>query len=237
MQVYTDLHLHSCLSPCADDDMTPWNIVGMASLKGLDVIAFTDHNAAHNLPEAMAAGRALGVEILPGLEVTTREEVHVLAYFCTLEDALAFGELVYAHLPDVKNHPALFGHQLLIGKDDKEQGELSKLLISATDFSVEALVALIEEYRGIAVPAHINRGSNGIIGALGMISPLPFSPVVEVYRGLLCPEYATAGRFVLHSSDAHQLADIFEREFFIEAEEKTAAAVWKALREEALARG
>ena len=84
MLVYCDLHIHSCLSPCAQDDMTPANVVGMACVKGLDVIALTDHNSALNLPAAMAAGKAMGVQVIPGLEVTSREDVHVLAYFDTL---------------------------------------------------------------------------------------------------------------------------------------------------------
>ena len=81
MAACCDLHIHSCLSPCADDDMTPWNLVGMARVKGLDVIALTDHNTARNTPEAMAAGEAYGVQVIPGMEITSREEVHILGYF------------------------------------------------------------------------------------------------------------------------------------------------------------
>ena len=80
MGAFCDLHLHSCLSPCAEDDMTPWNMVGMAKIKGLDVIAITDHNAVLNAEDAMAAGREYGVEVIPGMEITSREEVHMLAY-------------------------------------------------------------------------------------------------------------------------------------------------------------
>ncbi len=233
MQTFTDLHLHSCLSPCAEDEMTPWNIVGMASLKGLDVIAVTDHNSALNLPDAMEAGRALGVQVIPGMEVTSKEEVHMLAYFQSLEEALAFGEVIYAHLPDVKNNPGLFGRQVLMRDGDIQSGELERLLISATDFSVEKLCGLIEEHHGIAVPAHINRGNNGMIGALGLMPMLPLYPVVEVSPWVTCPEYARKGRFVLHSSDAHRLEAIQEKEFFLETEEKTAEGVLRALREEA----
>ncbi|MBP3644923.1 MAG: PHP domain-containing protein, partial [Clostridia bacterium] len=83
MSAFCDLHLHSCLSPCADDDMTPWNMVGMAKIKGLDVIAITDHNAVLNAEDAMAAGAEYGVAVIPGMEITSREEVHMLAYFYT----------------------------------------------------------------------------------------------------------------------------------------------------------
>ena len=231
MQVWTDLHIHSCLSPCGDDEMTPWNLVGMAKVKGLDVIALTDHNTARNLPQAIEAGREYGVGVISGLEVTAREEVHILCYFAKLEDALSFGEIVYQHLPDVANNEKLFGNQILIGADDAPIGRLEKLLINATDLSIDEVCALAAEHHGVTVPAHINRTANSMIGSLGLMPLLPQFPVVEVYRALDCPAYATKGRRVLHSSDAHRLQDIAERDFFVEANEATAAEVLKLLRE------
>lgn len=209
--------------------MTPWNMVGMARVKGLDVIAITDHNTALNAPDAVAAGEEYGVAVIPGMEVTTREEVHMLAYFFTLEDALAAGNEVYAHLPNVQNKPALFGNQLIMRDGDTPSGTLSKLLINATDLSVDEVCTLIRVHHGIAVPAHINRGSNGMIGALGLMPFLPEYPVVEVYKGVPCPEYATKGRFLLHSSDAHRLEDIQERVFELDAE-PTVEAILSLLR-------
>ena len=216
--------------------MTPWNIVGMAKLKGLDVIAVTDHNSALNLPQTMKAAQALTMEVIPGLEVTSREEVHVLAYFLELAQALAFGELIDAHLPEVRNRPALFGHQMIIGNEDAQIDEKEKLLIAATDFGTDALMDKIVEYGGVAVPAHINRGSNGMLGALGMMPMVSRCPIVEVYRGTACPAAATEGRFVLNASDAHRLGDISEPEFLVEAEAKTAQAIFSALRLEAIKR-
>ena len=213
MGAFCDLHLHSCLSPCAEDDMTPWNMVGMAKIKGLDVIAITDHNAALNAEDAMAAGREYGVEVIPGMEITSREEVHILGYFFTLEDALKAGEEVYAHLPDIQNNPDLFGNQLIMRDGDTPSGTLDKLLINATDLSVDEVCQLVRKHHGIPLPAHINRGANGMIGALGLMPFLPEYPVVEVYKGVDCPAYATKGRFLLHSSDAHRLEDIQEQVF------------------------
>ena len=218
MAAYCDLHIHSCLSPCADDDMTPWNLVGMARVKGLDVIALTDHNTALNTPEAAAAGEAYGVQVIPGMEVTSREEVHMLGYFPSVREALAAGEEVYAHLPQVQNQPALFGNQIIMGAEDTPSGTLEKLLINATDLNVEEVCALIRAHGGVPVPAHINRGSNGMIGALGLMPFLPEYPVVEVYPCVACPAYAVKGRFVLHSSDAHRLEDIQERTFSLNAQ-------------------
>ena len=209
MAACCDLHIHSCLSPCADDDMTPWNLVGMARVKGLDVIALTDHNTARNTPEAMAAGEAYGVQVIPGMEITSREEVHILGYFSSVPEALAAGEAVYAHLPQVQN-------QIIIGADDSPSGTLEKLLINATDLSVEEVCALVRAFGGVPVPAHINRGSNGMIGALGLMPFLPDYPVVEVYPGVPCP-------------DAHRLEDIQERTFSLDTH-PTARDVMRLLR-------
>lgn len=225
MGAFCDLHLHSCLSPCAEDDMTPWNMVGMAKIKGLDVIAITDHNAVLNAEDAMAAGREYGVEVIPGMEITSREEVHMLAYFYTLEDALAAGEEVYAHLPAISNQPMLFGNQIIMRDGDTPCGTLDKLLINATDLSVDEVCELVRSHNGIPLPAHINRGSNGMIGALGLMPFLPEYPVVEVYRGVDCPAYATKGRFLLHSSDAHRLEDIQEQVFELPVETSAKAVL------------
>lgn len=205
--------------------MTPWNMVGMAKIKGLDVIAITDHNAVLNAEDAMAAGREYGVEVIPGMEITSREEVHMLAYFYTLEDAVAAGEKVYAHLPAISNQPMLFGNQIIMRNGDTPSGTLDKLLINATDLSVDEVCELIRAHNGIPLPAHINRGSNGMIGALGLMPFLPEYPVVEVYKGVDCPSYATKGRFLLHSSDAHRLEDIQEQVFELPVEPSAKAVL------------
>ena len=205
--------------------MTPWNMVGMARIKGLDVIAITDHNAVLNAEDAIAAGREYGVEVIPGMEITSREEVHMLAYFYTLEDALAAGEEVYAHLPAISNQPLLFGNQIIMRDGDTPSGTLDKLLINATDLSVNEVCQLVRAHNGIPLPAHINRGSNGMIGALGLMPFLPEYPVVEVYQGVDCPAYATKGRFLLHSSDAHRLEDIQEQVFELPVEASAKAVL------------
>ena len=230
MKAYCDLHLHSCLSPCGDDEMTPWNLVGMARVKGQDVIALTDHNTARNAPEAMRAGKEYGVEVLAGMEITSKEEAHILGYFPTLEDALSASDEVDAHLPEIRNDPSLFGNQTIIGQDDEPVGQIDKLLINATDLSVDEVCALVKRHHGVPVPAHINRGANGMIGALGLMPFLPEHPVVEVYAGVDCPAYATKGRFQLHSSDAHRLEDMQERVFALEVEDKTAKGVFDAIK-------
>ena len=190
----------------------------MAKIKGLDVIAITDHNAVLNAEDAIAAGKEYGVAVIPGMEITSREEVHILGYFYTLDDALRAGEEVYEHLADVSNNPLLFGNQIIMRDGDTPSGTLEKLLINATDLSVDEVCSLVKKHGGIAIPAHINRGNNGMIGALGLMPFLPEYPVVEVYQSIPCPAYASKGRFLLHSSDAHRLEDIQEQVFELDAE-------------------
>lgn len=208
-----DLHIHSCLSPCADDDMTPANICGMAHIKGLDAIAVTDHNTARNLPYVKEAADYYGLILLPGIEVTTREEVHLLGYFRTVEAAMAAGEIFSAHLPPIPNKPSLFGRQLIMNTDDEIVGEESRMLIGATDLDLSACTDIIRSHGGIAVPAHINRGANGLLINLGMMPPEPHFDVVEVSRTLPLSERAVTGKKQLISSDAHQLGAIMEADF------------------------
>lgn len=211
--------------------MTPWNLVGMAKVKGLQAIALTDHNSALNTPQAVLAGDMYGVTVVPGMEVTTREEAHMLAYFPTVEADLAFGEKVFAALPDVRNREELFGRQVIVGEDDRPTGTLERLLLNATALTADEVCALAHSLGGVCVPAHINRGANGMLGALGLMPALPAYPVVEVCKSIACPAYAVAGRFVLHSSDAHRLEDIAEPDFALELPAADAASVLAWLRE------
>lgn len=219
--LYADLHIHSCLSPCADDDMTPANICGMAALKGLEMIAVTDHNSALNLPYAERAASAAKLLFIPGMEITTCEEVHLLAYFESVRAALDFGEFLRPHLPARKNRPALFGRQMIINEQDDALGEEDALLIGASDLKLAFLVSEVRARGGVPVPAHINRGSNGLLINLGfMPNDLNFS-AVEVWRALPCPSAPCENRRVLNSSDAHSLGAILEKEIQIPLKNRT----------------
>ena len=229
MRYAVDLHMHSCLSPCGDELMTPNNIVGMCKLKELDLIAVTDHNTAKQLPAVKAVADVMGLNILPGLELTTMEEAHLLAYFRTVEDALAFSDEIYPYLPDLPNRKDLFGAQLQMDEDDEVIYEEPKLLISALSLSVDELAARILARGGLAIPAHINRGSNGILNALGFLPPgVPFS-ALEVTTGLPLPHKGIPDLPQLHSSDAHCLENIFERVEFLELKEPTAEAFFESI--------
>lgn len=220
-EMFVDLHIHSCLSPCGDADMTPGNILGMAALKGLDAVAIADHNSALNLPAAQEIAGAYGVLLVPAMEITTREEVHLLGYFPDVRSAVACGEMLRAHLPKRKNKPALFGEQLILDADDRVIGAEEALLIGATDLSLTECAHLVRGYGGVPVPAHINRGANGLLMNLGFMPETPAFSAVEVWRALPCAPEPLEGRHILHSSDAHYLGDILERKFALHPPERS----------------
>ncbi|HWQ57631.1 MAG TPA: PHP domain-containing protein [Clostridia bacterium] len=231
MKLAADLHIHSCLSPCADMLMTPNNIVNMARLKGLDVIAVSDHNSAKNLLAVQKAAEELGILFLPAIEAETREEVHVLCYLPTVGAALLLGEELTARLPDQPNLPAFFGEQTVMNECDEIVGTEPKLLIQSTDLSIEELAALCRAHGGVPVPAHVNRTSNSVLYNLGFIPPDVGFTSIEVYRALPVPESAETWRYhVLYSSDAHELGAISERESFLDVPERTVKAILDYLR-------
>ena len=205
---YYDLHIHSCLSPCASDDMTPSNIAGMASIKGLSIISLTDHNTGRNLGAMAKAAAEFGLVFIPGIEVTTVEEVHVLTYFKEVSAAVEFGDMLYNSLPDIPNRTDIFGHQIIMDENDEPEGELKKLLLQATPFSIDELARLSVKAGGCAIPAHINRDSFSVFANLGFI-PDGLFRAAEVSSALPCPALNTY-LYILHSSDAHDLGDISE---------------------------
>jgi len=230
VRAHCDLHIHSCLSPCGDDLMTPNNIARMAYIKGLDVIALTDHNTAGNLPATEKVCRLLGVGFLPGMELTTQEEAHLLAYFPTVGHALSFSDEIYPFLPEIPNRPALFGKQTALDENDEPLYEEPKLLISALSLSLEEVIDRVHANGGLPVPAHINRGANGLLNVLGFLPPGLRVSALEVTRALPCP-VDLSGYRVLFSSDAHTLEDILERGETIEVCEISAQAVFHHIKE------
>lgn len=215
--MFADLHMHSCLSPCADDDMTPANICGMAYIKGLQAIAVTDHNTGRNLPYVKEAADHYGLIFLPGMEITTKEEVHLLGYFKDVETAVEVGEIFSSHLPPMKNKPDFFGNQLVMNTDDEVVDIEDRLLIGATDLDLEECTRIIREHGGAAVPAHINRG-HGLLTNLGLFPAEPEFPVVEVRNELDVNDKLIGDRRRLQSSDAHHLGDILEAVYDLPAE-------------------
>lgn len=225
-----DLHIHSCLSPCADDDMTPCNIAGMAALKGLDVIAVTDHNSCKNCPAVLAAAAAMGILAVPGMELTTSEEVHALCLFDRLDGAMAFDSYVDERLISVRNREDIFGRQLIYDSSDQLCAQESRLLTVAADISFDGLWELVRSFGGVMIPAHIDKASNSLLSNLGFIPPDSRFTAAEVkdpgqLQTLKMKNPYLDSCLILHNSDAHQLGGISEPQHLIRAGGRTAGKV------------
>ena len=233
MRIYTDLHIHSCLSPCGDADMTPNNIVNMARLAGLTAIALTDHNACGNCPAILEAAKGSGLTVLPGMELCTSEEAHVVCLFPSLEAALAFEAQVLPTLPPFRNRPEIFGEQLILDGEDNIIGYAEAFLAGASGISVDKVAALARSFQGTAFPAHIDRPSYSVPAALGDIPPVGFAAAEVTVMG--DPEQMQArypairGLPLLLDSDAHYLHQIQEAGPYLELPQNTPEAIIAAL--------
>ena len=214
-----DLHIHTCLSPCAELEMLPDLIVERAQELGLQIIAITDHNSAENAAAVVNAARGTGVTVLPGMEVQTREEVHLLTLFDTLKQAASWQEQVYANMPLLKNDEAFFGEQLLLDADGEPVGYLDRLLLTSTFFSVEDAVQRVCELDGLCVPAHVDRTMYSIISNLGFIPPELDVVGVEISTNIGPVEARERFPQLAHYSlvangDAHRLKEMARRTTF-----------------------
>ena len=211
-----DLHIHSCLSPCADLFMTPRNIIERAASLGINIIAVCDHNSAENVAVTQEIGRKRGIAVIPGMEITSSEEVHVLGLFGGLEQAVAMQAHIYGHLQPGANDEEVFGLQVVVNEEDEVLGISKRLLIGSTDLSVNRVVELIHDLHGIAVASHIDREGFGILGQLGFIpAEVRFDALEISSRTGMADAEKRFGRYRsvpwITSSDAHQLGEIGRR--------------------------
>ncbi|MCI8297251.1 MAG: PHP domain-containing protein [Lachnospiraceae bacterium] len=229
-----DLHIHSCLSPCGDDDMTPANIVGMAAILGLDAVAVTDHNSCKNCPAVLAAAKEYGILAIPGMEINTSEEIHAVCLFPDLDAAMDFDTYVYDRLMPFPNNEEIFGRQLLYDTEDQICGSIPNLLINATEISFEGLWELVRSYEGVMFPAHVDKSANSLMANLGFIPPDSQFKTAEVkdlrqlHRLKKAHPYLEGCRIV-SDSDAHYLEHIHEPGLTLPVEEKSARGVVEAL--------
>jgi predicted metal-dependent phosphoesterase TrpH len=227
-----DLHIHTCLSPCADLEMSPGNITREALSRDIAILGICDHNSAENTPALVETGRGHQLSVLPGMEVTSEEEVHVLALFDRLEDAFELQRTVYRHLPGENNEEA-FGMQVMVNAEGEVLGFNSRLLIGATELPLEEVVRRIHFLSGLAIASHIDRESFSLIGQLGLVPEGLDLDALEVSPRITLDEARTKYDTLLPlvtASDAHFLKDIgaATTSFFLES--GTVAEIKKALR-------
>jgi len=222
--LYYDFHIHSALSPCGDEDMTPNNIVNMAKLCGLDAIAVSDHNSVKNAKAAIEAGKRIGLTVLPAMEVETEESVHILTLYPDMESAKEAAKAVYNALPDIKNRPEIFGRQLIMDADDNITGVEERLLISPTSLSVNSLFDMVRSVGGLFIPAHIDRHSYSILTALGFMPQDLDIKMVEISKNTTDLTAYLESRpelkkyRILRNSDAHYLDQLSEKDAFLDTD-------------------
>ncbi|MBD3413126.1 MAG: PHP domain-containing protein [Candidatus Aminicenantes bacterium] len=184
-RIKADFHIHTCLSPCADLEMSPQNIASQAKTENIDLLGICDHNSAENVSALKKAANKFKIQVLPGIEVTTQEEIHILALFNKTSSAFELQEIIYQNLPG-ENDEETFGMQVVVN----EKGEVlhfnKHLLIGATSLSLEKTVHLIHSLDGLAIAAHIDRPTFSIISQLGFIpdsieiDALEISPLTSI---------------------------------------------------------
>lgn len=213
MTATADLHIHTVLSPCAGEEMTPPRVLARAAEQGLQFIAITDHNSALNVPAFWEAAQAYPVEVIPGMELQTREDIHLVCLFDTPEKALRLQEMVDRALPDVPNREEFFGPQWIVDATGRVTGTEERLLINSVGWSLAEAVERVLQAGGVCIAAHIDRQSFSLLGVLGLIPPdLPLA-ALEIARPASLPALSRTYPELRHyppvfSSDAHYLADV-----------------------------
>ena len=239
---YYDLHIHSCLSPCGDNDNTPNNIVGMGVLAGLQIMALTDHNTCRNCPAFFEAAKRQGIIPVAGMELTTAEDIHMVCLFPDLETAMDFDREIQTRRILIPNRTDIFGDQYVMDGQDEIVDIEPHLLSNATTVSVEEAPALTARFGGVCYPAHVDRQANGIISTLGFLPPDMHFPTVELHDGEKEAEYrqnhiGDTTRVVI-GSDAHVLWDIRDKAAWLDIpDEPYSSALVRANLIEILRRG
>ncbi len=234
MKLYYDFHIHSGFSPCGSEDMSPNNIVNMSIIKELDAIALTDHNGIGNVRVTVEIGKKMGLIVIPGIEIQTVEDVHVVALFKTVEAIEAFYNEIKAERLLIKNKPERFGHQMIFNEEDEVIGYEENYLITPFNLNINEIIVIAKKYEGLIFPAHINRNSFSIIKSLGFIDKeLDVENIewygkrpenAETYDNRMFRKYRE-----LINSDAHELINISEKENYLEVEEKSIEGIFATL--------
>ncbi len=214
-----DLHNHSCLSPCGSLEMSPARLVEEAGKKGIQLLALTDHNAVDNLPAFDVCCRKSGITPVFGLEVTGREEAHLLCLFGDLKSAMEFGYFIYEDLAAIMNDPETMGDQIIVDEEENILGELDKFLIGgAVEYSIEELIPMVHQKNGLFIPAHIDRPAFSMASQLGFLPDNDYDAVEVMHRPC---ELNRQGYPEIIGTDAHYPGNVGERSFTADLDEPT----------------
>lgn len=235
MQIYrTDLHVHSVLSPCGDLEMSPVNIISTAVDQGLHIIGITDHNSTQQCQLIWKLGKKAGLTVIPGCEVTTREEVHCLALFPDFDALSEFQRFIDRRLMYIPNDPALFGYQVVVDENDNIEAEFQNYLGASVDSSIEEVEQMVHELSGIFIPAHVDRPRNSLFSQLGFIPSDLKVDALQISK--LAEEQAVRQRYriapeisIVQFSDAHYLDGLGKIFTNFEMEKPTFSELKKAL--------
>jgi len=235
-----DLHIHTCLSPCAGEQMFPQRIIKQAKMNNLDIVGICDHNSAENVMAIQKIGEREKIAVIGGIEATSQEEVHILALFDNAKELFEFQEVIYEKLSGL-NDEKVFGRQLIVNEDDEVIGSNNRLLIGATSLSLQKIVQTISSLGGLAIASHIDRGSFSIIAQLGFIpeglllDALELSPNYEDRPPSFAERRANAELYgfpLVTFSDAHFLKDMGKSFTIFLMEETSIGEIKKALSRE-----
>jgi PHP family Zn ribbon phosphoesterase len=229
----TDLHVHTVLSPCAEIEMMPHWIIQEAVQQGIQLIAITDHNATENIQSVMNAAVGSGISVFPGMELQTREEVHVLCLFDDLDQTRVFQKVINERLPQIENDPEHFGIQLVVEPNGEIIRLEERLLITSANISINEAVQIVADLGGISVPAHVNRKGYGLIQNLGFVPEDLKVEALEISRHMT-PQKAyqvypqIKGYPLIQNGDVHRLTEFLGSTIFT-LENPTIAEIRMAL--------
>jgi len=230
----TDLHIHTVLSPCGDLEMSPVNIVSTAIRHGLDIIGITDHNSTKQCETVWKLGQNLGLIVIPGCEITSREEVHCLAFFADFDALAVFQEFLDRHLTMIPNNTNVFGYQVVVDENEQILEEIEHYLGASLDMSIEEIEQKVHDLSGIFIPAHIDRPRNSLFSQLGFIPPELKVDALQISK--LADEKAIREKYkikpeitLVKFSDAHYPGDLGKTFTLFEMENPTFNELRKAL--------
>lgn len=223
-----DLHIHSCLSPYGGEHMTPKNIASVCALAGYDIVALTDYNSCGNSAAFQKAAEEQGLLAVPGMELCLREDAHVICLFPDLEKAAAFSDLVRSKLPQLENNPQVFGDQILMDENDNSLGQDTAFLVGAADIGAYEIISLVEQFGGVAYPAHLNSDSYSLLSNLGLWDPDMGFKLAEVSMDCpdsFCERSDLTGLRFIRGCNAHTIDAIPDQAQTMDLPERTAQAV------------